>query len=68
MPVSKRKFRELKPRPVYLLKMVEIKKITVFAKIIRGPAGKPENSETKIPKNEDVIPMTIATKAYWNKF
>jgi hypothetical protein len=52
----------------YLLKIVEIKKITAFARIIRGPAGKPENSEMKTPKKEDAIPMTIAPKAYWNIF
>ena len=36
--------------------------------MIRGPAGKPVSSKIEIPKKEDIIPMTIAPKAYWNTF
>ena len=52
----------------YLLKSVDIKKTTVFARMIRGPAGKPENSEMQIPTDEDSIPMAVAPSAYWNIF
>ena len=53
---------------VYLFKIADITKITAFAKMIGGPAGKPENSEMQIPADEDSIPMTIAPRAYWNMF
>ena len=39
-----------------------------FTKIIRGPAGKPVSSKIEIPKEEDIIPIIVAAKAYWNRF
>ena len=67
-------FRPLAPRrnlcfnSDYLLKIAEIKKIKAFTNMRRGPAGKPEDSEIIIPSEEDVTPMTVAPKAYWNIF
>jgi hypothetical protein len=49
---------------VYLLKIVDIKKITALVKMIRGPAGKLESAESKIPEKEDTMPTIIATKTY----
>ena len=44
--------------------MSEIKKIKVLAKMIKGPAGNPVSLKKRIPKKEDIIPITIAPKAY----
>jgi len=42
--------------------------MNVLAKMIKGPAGNPVSLETRIPKKEDIIPITMAPKAYWAKF
>ena len=36
--------------------------------MIKGPAGNPVSLKKRMPKKEDIIPITIAPKAYWAKF
>ena len=46
------------------LKIIEIRKIEALIIIIKGPAGKPVNLKSIIPKKADVAPKDVAKKTY----
>jgi len=49
---------------LHLFKNIEARKITVLARIIKGPAGNPVSLKSNIPTEEDTEPILIAPKAY----
>ena len=49
---------------IYLLKIIETRKIKELIIIIEGPAGRAVNLKIKIPKKEDIAPKNVAKLVY----
>ena len=49
---------------IYLLKIIETRKIKELIIIIEGPAGRAVNLKIRIPKKEDIAPKNVAKLVY----